>query len=146
MSTLANPSVQVPTADQVTSGGRRKKVLLLALVVVVVLAAGWWYFLKPSTPKPPEPGEVMTLEPIQVNLANGQYLRIGIALQLTADAYEADGSQALDAVIDLFSGVEQTELIKAGQRNEFKERLEQQLEEDYHGDVMEVYFTEFVTQ
>ena len=46
---------------------------------------------------PPKPGEVVTLEPIQINLAAGHYLRIGIALQLTAKAHEADGSKALDA-------------------------------------------------
>ncbi len=115
-------------------------------MLLLVLGAGWWFFLKPSGPKQPEPGEVMTLEPIQVNLADGHYLRIGVALQLTAEAHEADGSKALDAVIDLFSGVDQAELVKAGQRHEFKEQLEERLHEDYHGDVMEVYFTEFVTQ
>ena len=54
----------------------------------------------------PEPGEVVTLEPIQINLAGGHYLRIGLALQLTADAHEADGSKALDATIELFSGAD----------------------------------------
>ena len=88
----------------------------------------------------------MTLEPIQVNLADGHYLRIGVALQLSADAHEADGSKALDAVIDLFSGVEQEELMKPAQRNEYKLHLEEELAHDYHGDVLEVYFTEFVTQ
>ena len=146
MSTVTAPPVEAPVEEDGSSGGGKKKILVVALVVVVALAAGWWFFLKPSAPKEPEPGEVMTLEPIQVNLADGHYLRIGIALQLTADAHEADGSRALDAVIDLFSGVDQAELVKAGQRHEFKEHLEERLHEDYHGDVMEVYFTEFVTQ
>ena len=88
----------------------------------------------------------MTLEPIQVNLADGHYLRVGIALQLSAEAHEADGSKALDATIDLFSGVDRAELVKAGQRQELKHQLEEKLHDDYHGDVLEVYFTEFVTQ
>ena len=44
--------------------------------------------------------------PIQINLAGGHYLRIGLALQLTDSASkEIDGSKALDATIDLFSGL-----------------------------------------
>jgi flagellar protein FliL len=124
----------------------KKKLVVIALVLVVGAAAGWWFFLKPSGPTEPVPGEVMTLEPIQVNLADGHYLRLGLALQLSADAHEADGSKALDAAIDLFSGADQAGLVKAGQRQELKHKLEEKLHEDYHGDVLEVYFTEFVTQ
>ncbi|GAA1436021.1 hypothetical protein GCM10009641_33690 [Mycobacterium cookii] len=127
-------------------GGRRKKLLLVGLALVVGAAAAWWFVLRPSGPTEPVPGEVMTMEPIQVNLADGHYLRIGIALQLSADAHGADGSKALDATIDLFSGVDQAELAKAGQRQELKHELEEKLHEHYHGDVLEVYFTEFVTQ
>ena len=145
MSTLTAPTA-IPVEEADGSGGGKKKILVLALVVVVALAGVWWMFLKPSGPQEPQPGEVVTLEPIQVNLADGHYLRIGVALQLTADAEEADGSKALDAVIELFSGVDNTELARPGQRNELKEQLEKQLKDDYHGSVMEVYFTEFVTQ
>ena len=128
------------------SGGKKKKLIVIALVLVLAGAAAWWFFLRPSGPAEPEPGEVMTMEPIQVNLADGHYLRVGIALQLSADAHEADGSKALDATIELFSGVEQADLVKAGQRKELKAKLEEKLHHDYHGDVLEVYFTEFVTQ
>ncbi|MDR7252828.1 flagellar FliL protein [Nocardioides sp. BE266] len=142
--TLDRPAAA--SADAPEKGGGKKKLIVIALVLVVGAAAGWWFFLKPSGPTEPEPGEVMTLEPIQVNLADGHYLRVGIALQLSADAHEADGSKALDATIDLFSGVDQADLVKAGQRQELKHELEKKLHEDYHGDVLEVYFTEFVTQ
>lgn len=134
-------------AETEAKGGGKKKLIIIVLVVALVGAgAGWFFFLKPSAPKEPEPGEVMTMEPIQINLADGHYLRIGVALQLTADAHEADGSKALDATIALFSGLEQSELIKDKQREELKKELEKELDHAYHGDVMEVYFTEFVTQ
>lgn len=145
MSTLTSPP-EAPADEADGAGGGKKKILLVALVLVVALAAVWWFFLKPSGPEEPEPGEVLTMEPIQVNLADGHYLRVGVALQLTATAHEADGSKALDAVIDLFSGLDQAELVKQGHRQELKEALEERLDHDYHGDVMEVYFTEFVTQ
>ncbi|RYB94243.1 flagellar basal body-associated FliL family protein [Nocardioides oleivorans] len=133
------------SADEPPKKGK-KKLLVIGLVLVVGAAAGWWFLLRPSGPTEPEPGEVMTLEPIQVNLADGHYLRLGLALQLSADAHEADGSKALDAAIDLFSGADQSALVKAGQRQDLKHELEEKLHEDYHGDVLEVYFTEFVTQ
>jgi flagellar protein FliL len=141
--TLDRPAAE---AEAPTARKGKKKLVVIALVLVVGAAAGWWFFLRPSGPTEPVPGEVMTLEPIQVNLADGHYLRLGLALQLSADAHEADGSKALDAAIDLFSGADQAALVKAGQRQELKHELEEKLHEDYHGDVLEVYFTEFVTQ
>jgi flagellar protein FliL len=146
MSTMMAPAPEAVETPE-PKGGGKKKILVVAMVLLVALGAGYWFFLKPSGPPPePEPGEVMTMEPIQVNLADGHYLRIGIALQLSAEAHEADGSKALDAVIDLFSGADQVELGKSGRRGEYKHELEETLREQYHGDVLEVYFTEFVTQ
>jgi len=142
--TLDRPAAAEAAAPEAGKG--RKKLVVIGLVLVVGAAAGWWFLLRPSGPSEPVPGEVMTLEPIQVNLADGHYLRLGLALQLSADAHEADGSKALDAAIDLFSGADQASLVKAGQRQELKHQLEQELHDDYHGDVLEVYFTEFVTQ
>lgn len=142
--TLDRPST---AAEDVPEKGRsKKKLIVIGLVLVLGAAAAWWFLLRPTGPAEPEPGEVMTMEPIQVNLADGHYLRVGIALQLSAEAHEADGSKALDATIDLFSGVDQAHLAKAGQRQELKEQLEKKLHDAYHGDVLEVYFTEFVTQ
>ncbi|MEQ6901960.1 flagellar basal body-associated FliL family protein [Nocardioides sp. YIM 152588] len=123
--------------------------LLLALVVVVAVAAGGWYFfLKPAgAPKEPEPGEVVRLESIQVNLADGHYLRLGMALQLSTDAsHGADGAKAQDAAIGLFSGLPMQEVNKASEREKLRERLNEILEARYHHEVLEVYFWEFVTQ
>ena len=143
--TLTRPAEDEAPAEG-KNGGGGKKLVLVAVALLVVLAAGWWFLLRPSGPSVPEPGEVMPLEPIQVNLADGHYLRIGLALQLSADAHETDGSKALDTTIDLFSGADSSDLVRSGERQEYKEKLEEALHEEYHGDVLEVYFTEFVTQ
>ena len=59
---------------------------------------------------------MVALDPVQINLAGGHYLGISIALQLTDKAKEADGSKALDATIELFSGREITEVNDAKER------------------------------
>ncbi|WP_447643272.1 flagellar basal body-associated FliL family protein [Nocardioides zeae] len=124
-----------------------KKLILILLVLLLVLGGGTWFFvLKPSGPTEPVPGEVVALDPIQINLASGHYLRVGIALQLTADAHEADGSAALNALIEVYSGTDLADLVTTEQRDVKKEGLMEEIDHAYHGDVMDVYFTEFVTQ
>ncbi|HWJ66551.1 MAG TPA: flagellar basal body-associated FliL family protein [Nocardioides sp.] len=141
---VAAPSAGAPPAEERTSG--RKKLIGIVVVLAVLGGAGWWFFLKPSGDTAPKPGEVVKLEPIQVNLASGHYLRLGVALQLTENAHEVDGSKALDAAIGVFSGLPVAEVNKPASREELRHELEEELGHRYHGDVMEVYFTEFVTQ
>ena len=133
--------------EEESGSGKRK---LLVLLVLVALAAGavWWFMLRPASAEPaPEPGEVVALDPIQVNLADDHYLRIGIALQATADVkHEVEGSKALDATIELFTGQQQEDLARKPYRDKLKKQLEHALDEAYHGEVMGVYFTDFVTQ
>ena len=125
---------------------RRKPLMVVGLVGA--LAAGYWYFMinPAGAEAAPEPGEVVKVDPIQLNLAGGHYLKIGIALQLTADAHEADGAKALDATIDLFSGRTMDQLTRPENREKLKAELEKELDDLYHGEVMGVYFTDFVTQ
>lgn len=141
-----------PASDGEATGksGGGKKLLLLGLVAVVgIAAAAWWFVFKPGPgPKPePKPGEVVKLEAIQVNLAGGRYLRVGLALQ-TIEGHETklDGSRALDTAIELFTGEDMNKLVQAGYRNKLKAELLHELDEVYEGEVMDVYFTDFVTQ
>jgi flagellar FliL protein len=126
--------------------GKSKKKLVIILVLVLLLGGGGYTMFRPKPPAPPKPGEVIALDPIQINLEAEHYLRVGIALQLTETAHEADGSKALDATIDQFSGRSMAEVTDPKKRRVLKKELEHQLEELYHHEVMEVYFTEFVTQ
>ncbi|WP_242530512.1 flagellar basal body-associated FliL family protein [Nocardioides aromaticivorans] len=145
MSTTIAPSPTAPT-DAPAPKGKGKMLVVGVLVLAVAAGAGWFFFLKPSGPSKPQPGEVMPLEAIQVNLSGGHYLRLGMALQLTTSAHEADGSQAMDAAIGIFSGLPVAEVNNPGAREKLRKELEEELEHRYHGDVMDVYFTEFVTQ
>ncbi len=130
-------------------GGKKKKLLLIGVVLLVVAGAAYWFVLKPSgsAEEGPKPGAILPLESTQINLASGHYLKIGIALQLVEGApEEVDGSKALDATIELFSGRTIEEVANAKDRRELKEELEATLEKSYEDEVMGIYFTEFVTQ
>jgi flagellar FliL protein len=134
------------TADDEKKGGGKKKLIIIFVALLVIGGAVYWFFLKPAGPvPPPEPGEIVTMDATQINLADTHYLRLGIALQLTTTAHEVDGSKALDAAIELFSG-KKLEQIEGHKRVALKAKLVKELDHLYHGDVMDVYFTEFVTQ
>ena len=104
---------------------KKGKKIVGIVALLAVAAAAYFLVLKPKSEGDPEPvaGEVVTLEPIQLNLAAGSYLRIAIALQLTAEAEEADGSRALDATIEMFSGRTVAQLSDLKQRKKLKEDL-----------------------
>ncbi|UDY24058.1 flagellar basal body-associated protein FliL [Nocardioides sp. Kera G14] len=137
---------------------KKKPIRLIAFVLVLVIAAGagWFLVLKPkeATGKPaaPKPGAVLKLDSLQINLTDGHYLRVGIALQFTdkvaAEAVtEIDGSKALDAEIATFSGLSMAQVMAKGARDSFKAQLLAQLKKRYEDEpVMDVYYTEFVTQ
>jgi flagellar FliL protein len=144
--TTINPDQTADDADEEPKGSRRKKLVIAAVVLLVVAGAGYWFFLRPSAPSEPKAGAILPLESTQINLASGHYLKLGIALQLVDGAAEVDGSKALDAAIDLFSGRPVNEVSKTQDRKHLKEKLSAELEEAYEGEVMTVYFTEFVTQ
>jgi len=136
-----------PEVEEPTKGGGKKKLLIGLLVLALGAAAGWWFLLRPPAgEEEPKPGEVVVLEPIQVNLADNHYLRIGLALQAVEGAEHVEGSKALDAVIEMFTGEEKAKLAQPKYRHKLKSELEHELEEAYHEEVMAVYFTDFVTQ
>jgi flagellar protein FliL len=141
----------MPTSEeeQTTKKGRPVKLIAFVLVLVVALAAGWFLVIAPKHhgAAAPTPGAVLPLDSQQINLAAGHYLRLGVALQLTDKASkDVDGSKALDAAISVFSGLSVDQVMKAGAREELKKKLLADLEHRYDGEVMDVYFTEFVTQ
>ncbi len=135
------------TAEEEAPKKGGKKKLVVILLVLCLAGGGAWFMLRPQPPSAPKPGAVITLEPIQINLAAEHYLRIGIAMQMTDKAEaEIDGSKALDATIAEFSGKPIAEVNAPNVRRKLKEELLKELEKRYDDEVLQVYFTEFVTQ
>jgi flagellar protein FliL len=141
--TLTPPDTAEPDAAPKKRRGRA--VVVLVALVAAALGGGWFFLIKPGDTAP-KPGEVAALDAIQVNLSDGHYLRLGIALQLSESAHEVDGSKALDAAIEVFSGHDVGEVNRPEHRDKLRTELEELLDQRYHDEVLGVYFTEFVTQ
>ena len=130
----------------------KKKILLIGLLLTVAAAAGGWFLLIPSGAEAEEPvahGAVVVLDPVAVNLAGGGYLKIGVALHLTEEASAGEGAEpdaalAQDLIIGQFSQARPVDIH--GAREALKESLEQKIIDAYDGDVVEIYYTEYVTQ
>ena len=136
--------------------GGKKKMMIIVLVAVLALGGGGYFFvLKPkgaeAKPKQ-EPGAVVRLDPITLNLQDGHYLKLGMALQFAVaeggghGASEPDGSQALDLAISHFSNREVAELSSSKAREKAKKELFKEVRHAYHDEVMDLWFTEFVMQ
>lgn len=136
--------------------GGRKKIVVIA-VPLVALVAGWYFLMGPgggtteaeAEAKEPVPGEVLELEPITMNLADGRLLKVGLALQANAEPssdHEVTGAVALDEAIKFLGEHTYAQLAEPAGRQAAKDELSHRVAERYHHDVLEVYFTEFVMQ
>ncbi len=142
-----------PASDAVVQPGGRRRLLVVLMVVVLVGAGAVAYVLgRGDVPPPglltaPAPGAVLTVDPVSINLAEGHYLRLGLALQLT-DAVEGepDASRALDLAIALYSGRSVAEVSDPAGRDALKAELLSRLVATYGGEVMDLYLTDYVTQ
>ncbi|MFC3689216.1 flagellar basal body-associated FliL family protein [Aquipuribacter hungaricus] len=151
-------------ADDETAprAGRKKKFVGALVLLVALLGAGGGGFVMftggagdeaavEEEPEP-EPGAVVALDPVTINLAEGRYLQVGIALQEAMpegggeEEEKLDGSHALDILISTLSGRAITDLQSTEQRDAVKADLVEQIGEAYHGEVYDVYFTSFVMQ
>ena len=137
----------------------KKKKLIIIGAVLLVVAAAYMFVLKPkpATGGEPVPGMVVKLDPLTLNLDGGHYLKLSMALQFTEAASggggghgggseEPDGSKALDLAIAQLSNRKIAELNTAQAREAAKANLLAAIEEAYHHEVMDLYFTEFVMQ
>jgi flagellar FliL protein len=133
-------------------GGKKKLVLILAVVVLAAAGAAYFFVFSGGSAEAKEPvaGAVLSLDPVAVNLAGGGYLKVGLALQLTADVGEEapDGSKATDLVISTFSQAKPSDVTAA--RDALKEALQKKIVDAYTEDgveqVMGIYYTQYVTQ
>lgn len=151
--------------DKDAEGGKSKKVPMV-IAAVVILALGYMFGPGKAKPAPAAGGPTTTttvlgavagLEPITLNLADGRYLKVAIALQLKEVAAEgghgggggddqSHWARALDATISVLGERTYEDLAAPGGREKAKEELSHHVAELYHGEVVDVYFTEFVMQ
>ncbi|PYG01062.1 flagellar FliL protein [Georgenia satyanarayanai] len=137
-----------PEPEAAPRRGRGRLLIVLA-AVLAVLAAGAFVFLRPTepaVPAEPEVGDTVTIEPRNINLADGHYLRLGFAIELVAEVEEVATAHATDIAIALFTGRTIAEVNDPERREELKSELSERLVEAYDGEVLTVYFTDFVTQ
>jgi flagellar FliL protein len=138
--------------DEAPAKGAKKKLILILLVVLLAAAGAAYFFLftGEAEAEEPVPGTVLKVDPIAVNLAGGGYLKIGVTLEFTEEGSASghgsgpDGSKATDLIISTFSQAQPEDVT--GAREALKEALEAKIIEAYHGDVMNIYYNEYVTQ
>lgn len=161
-----------PADGDVAAAKRSSGNLIPAIVVAVgLVAAGYFVSLrgvdaaaaKETTGERGKVEEVAThgpvqnLEAITLNLSDGHYLKVGLALQL-ADAGEGHSAEelpsakALDVAITLLGSYSRDQLADPKVRELVKKKLSEHVAEAYtdpetHASlVTTVYFTEFVMQ
>jgi flagellar FliL protein len=135
---------------------KSKKMLMIIGAAVVLLGGGGGAFVMmkgSSAEAAPKKGIVTSIDsPITINLADGHYLKLGFSLQQTADSGSTavDPSQALNLAINEYTGKSVAELSTANGRQAAKDDLVKQIVDAYTvgktKDVMDLYFTSFVTQ
>lgn len=112
----------------------------------------------------PEVGEIINLDPININLADGHYLRVAISIGMAAPHQESGEAAAAghgeaaatetteptapaaDLVLSTFAGKTIEELSTLEGRVAARDHLQEGLKEFYGEEVLTVFFTEFVMQ
>ena len=154
MSKKQQQEKSAPEEEDAPKGGK-KKLLIIGLVAVLAIGAAAYFFVfsggSAEAEPAPEAGSVLAVEPVAINLAGGSYLKLGFALQFTAEhdaagghGAEPDGSKAMDIAIAQFSGAALADVQT--NREAMKAHLQESIVEAYHEGVMSIYYTEYVTQ
>lgn len=163
---MAKKTPKKDTGDEeeaaTTASGAKGK--LLAGVAAVALVSGGYVFTsgggsadaapgEPVEEPVPVAGEVVALEPITLNLADGRFLKVGLALQLVegaappqGDAIAGYAAPALDEAISYLGGRSYADLVAPGGRDAARTALSERVGARYDGEVLGIYFTELVMQ
>ncbi len=154
------PKKETPEGEDAPAGGK-KKLLIIGLVAVLALGAAAYFFLfsgsgeAEAEPAAEAGAVVLPVESVAINLAGGSYLKLGFTLQFSLAYDESaggghgggatpDGSKAMDIAISQFSGAALSDV--QNNREAMKAAFEAAVVEAYHGDVYELWYTEYVTQ
>jgi flagellar protein FliL len=141
---------------------RRRSNLLPALVLAAGMAAAA-FLLRPSPPAPPEgaattttaapaAGAVVALEPLTLNLHDGAFVRIGVAVALAegveAKEFEKKGqtNKMKDRIIFRVSQLSAGDISSAEGLQALKEGLAHDAEKLYHEEFHGLYLTDLVVQ
>jgi flagellar FliL protein len=135
----------------------RKKMVMIIVAAAVVLVggggAGAFFAIKSSKAEAaPAKGTVVSIkDALTVNLTDGHYLKLAFSLQQTKDAKEdVDASKATNLAIDQYTGKSVAELSTEKGREAIKQDLLAKVVKAYTEDgtkmVMDIYYTQFVTQ
>lgn len=182
---MAKSKEQEPEGEGKAKGKGKLKLILFTAVLVAAVGAGAFMLGGRGSAEAAESedaeseeaaseeahaveGEVVLIDPVTLSLADGHYLKVGMALQLAPPAEgeeaaaEAGGhggggeeepamsaeetARAVDEAISLFGSKTMDQLRLPKQRQETKEKLVHTLEEAYHGEIVDVYFTAFAMQ
>ena len=139
----------------------KKKLIIIALgALVFVAGAGFTYktVLVKKKPAPPAkiPGQLFTLDPdFVVNLADGHYGKITVALEMTkAPAASASGTTATlpenaavrSIITDQLTGAPSSTLIDRTQRDELAQVLLKRLKKETDEPITGVLLTDIAVQ
>lgn len=150
--TAARPDAQSPAKDTKKKKEKKSRKKLIILIVAVLLVAGGAYkfVLAPKgKPAPPTGGDVVAMDATTLNLANGHYLKMALAVQLIkgkASAGNFDTSHAAELVINEFSNRSVASLSTNAERQRLTDDLEAQIKKAYPDEVYTIFITQFVTQ
>ena len=139
---------------------KSKKMLMIIAIALIVLgggSAGAFFVLTGDSAEAAEEkavkGAVVAMDSaLTINLAGGHYLKLAFTLQATEEAGEAeiDNAEAIDIAIDKYTGMKIAELETEKGRAAAKAELLEEIEKVYNVDgthiIMDIYFTQFVTQ
>jgi len=138
-----------PKAKPVAKKSKKKKMIIIIAGLLLIVGAGYYFVMpaKSGPAGPPKPGPVVALDATTLNLTDGHFLKLKLGLQtIEGKGATLDTSAAADITISEFSNRPMTSLVTDQQREAIKADLLKKLEAAYPGELMGVYFTEFVMQ
>ncbi|MGI8665852.1 MAG: flagellar basal body-associated FliL family protein [Jatrophihabitans sp.] len=122
--------------------------LAASLLLLVAGAAARFTVLAPASsaePAKPQPGPVIQMDEMTLNLTDGHYLRMKVALQTTKGTNEElDTSEAAQLVIDEYSNRTVAQLTGDVARTKVKNALVLKLQKAYPKQIIGAFYTEFV--
>jgi flagellar FliL protein len=138
-----------PAAAKPKKGLLKNKKFLIALVAVLVVGGVGYKMFAPKHAAPPTGGDVVAMDPTTLNLQDGHYLKLAIAVQLVkgkASATDFMSSKAAELTIDEFSDRTVESLSSNPARKRLVADLRDKIKAAYPGEVYDIFLTQFVTQ